>query len=192
MAALDGGGEMSAVIESTPAREPWLAGAPVSDADYRRVCEFLFREADLLARRRYDAWLARLAPDLVYRVPLRQFEKRGEERTYGADPAWFDETRHSLAVRVRQLTHPQSNADCVPSFLRYFVTNIEAVVAHDGIRAASQVLLLRVRANNPQPFLLSAARDDLLRPADGGFLLAQREVSLDMPIIDAPNLAFFL
>ena len=37
---------------------------------------------------------------------------------------------------------PQSNADRVPSFLRYFVTNIDAVVAHDGIRVASQVLLL--------------------------------------------------
>ena len=183
---------MNAATPAATAGEPWLHGSPVNDTDYRRVSEFLFREADLLASRRYDAWLALLAPDLVYRVPLQQFEKRGEERAYGADPAWFDETRHSIAVRIRQLTHPQSNADRVPSFLRYFVTNIEAVVADDGLRVASQVLLLRVRANNPQPFLLSAARDDLLRPADGGFVLARREVKLDMPIIDTPNLAFFL
>ncbi|MDD3652345.1 aromatic-ring-hydroxylating dioxygenase subunit beta [Immundisolibacter sp.] len=168
------------------------AGEPVSDADYRRVSEFLFREADLLASRQYDAWLALLAPDLVYRVPLQQFEKRGEQRSYGGDPAWLDETRHSIGVRIRQLTHPQSNADRVPSFLRYFVTNILAVAADDGPRVASQVLLLRVRANNPQPFLLSAARDDLLRPQGGGLLLARREVRLDMPIIDTPNLAFFL
>ena len=183
---------MNAATPAATAGEPWLHGSPVNDTDYRRVSEFLFREADLLASRRYDAWLALLAPDLVYRVPLQQFEKRGEERAYGADPAWFDETRHSVAVRIRQLTHPQSNADRVPSFLRYFVTNIEAVVADDGLRVASQVLLLRVRANNPQPFLLSAARHDLLRPADGGFVLARREVKLDMPIIDTPNLAFFL
>ncbi len=183
---------MNATDQPKLADGTWLDGAPVSDADYRRVSEFLFREADLLASRQYDAWLARLAPDLVYRVPLQQFEKRGEERAYGADPAWFDDTRHSIAVRIRQLAHPQSNADRVPSFLRYFVTNIEAVAAHDGIRVASQVLLLRVRANNPQPFLLSAAREDLLRPADGGLLLARRKVKLDMPIIDAPNLAFFL
>ena len=183
---------MNAATPAATAGEPWLHGSPVSDTDYRRVSEFLFREADLLASRRYDAWLALLAPDLVYRVPLQQFEKRGEERSYGGDPAWFDETRHSIAVRIRQLTHAQSNADRVPSFLRYFVTNIEAVVADDGLRVASQVLLLRVRANNPQPFLLSAARHDLLRPADGGFVLARREVKLDMPIIDTPNLAFFL
>ena len=183
---------MNAATPAATAGEPWLHGSPVNDTDYRRVSEFLFREADLLASRRYDAWLALLAPDLVYRVPLQQFEKRGEERAYGADPAWFDETRHSIAVRIRQLTHAQSNADRVPSFLRYFVTNIEAVVADDGLRVASQVLLLRVRASNPQPFLLSAARHDLLRPADGGFVLARREVKLDMPIIDTPNLAFFL
>ena len=183
---------MNAATPAATAGEPWLHGSPVNDTDYRRVSEFLFREADLLASRRYDAWLALLAPDLVYRVPLQQFEKRGEERAYGADPAWFDETRHSVAVRIRQLTHPQSNADRVPSFLRYFVTNVQALVADDGLRVASQVLLLRVRANNPQPFLLSAARDDLLRPADGGFVLARREVKLDMPIIDTPNLAFFL
>ena len=183
---------MNATVKPTPADGTWLDGAPVSDTDYRRVSEFLFREADLLASRRYDAWLALLAPNLVYRVPLQQFEKRGEERAYGADPAWLDDTRHSIAVRIRQLTHAQSNADRVPSFLRYFVTNVQAVVADDGLRVASQVLLLRVRANNPRPFLLSAARHDLLRPADGGFVLARREVKLDMPIIDAPNLAFFL
>ena len=152
---------MNAATPAATAGEPWLHGSPVNDTDYRRVSEFLFREADLLASRRYDAWLALLEPDLVYRVPLQQFEKRGEERSYGGDPAWFDETRHSIAVRIRQLTHAQSNADRVPSFLRYFVTNVQAVVADDGLRVASQVLLLRVRANNPQPFLLSAARHDL-------------------------------
>ncbi|MGE0811603.1 MAG: aromatic-ring-hydroxylating dioxygenase subunit beta [Immundisolibacter sp.] len=183
---------MSAATQAAAADTPWLTGTPVGDADYRRVSEFLFHEARLLASRQYPAWLALLAPDIHHRVPLQQFVKRGEERSYGEAPPWLDETRHSLGIRVRQLMTPQSNADRVPSFLRYFVTNIDAVVAHDGIRVASQVLLLRVRANNPQPFLLSAAREDLLRPADGGLLLARREVQLDMPIIDAPNLALFL
>lgn len=183
---------MNAATPAATASEPWLSGAPVSDADYRRVSEFLFREADLLANRQYEAWLARLAPDLVYRVPLQQFEKRGEERHYGGDPAWLDETRHSISVRIRQLTHAQSNADRVPSFLRYFVTNITAAAADDGLRVASQVLLLRVRANNPQPYFLSAARHDLLRPQGGELVLARREVHLDMPRIDTPNLAFFL
>lgn len=168
------------------------ADGALSDADYRAVCAFLFREAELLAAQDYRAWLGLLAPQIVYRVPLQVFRKRGEERTYGADPAWFDETHASLAIRVEQLLHPASNAQKVPNFLRYFVTNIHGEAAGDSLDVRSQVLVIRVRANNPQPFLLSGARHDVLVRTPAGLRLARREVSLDMPRLDTPNLAFFL
>lgn len=171
--------------------DPVTDGA-LSDADYRAVCAFLFREAELLAAQDYRAWLALLAPQVVYRVPLQQFRKRGEERAYGDDPAWFDETHASLAIRVEQLLHPASNAQKVPNFLRYFVTNIHAEAAGDALEVRSQVLVIRVRANNPQPFLLSGARHDALVRTPAGLRLARREVALDMPYLDTPNLAFFL
>ncbi|MEC9340512.1 MAG: aromatic-ring-hydroxylating dioxygenase subunit beta [Pseudomonadota bacterium] len=174
------------------AEAPRGIGRPVDDSTYRAVCEFLYSEAELLASRDYRRWLELLAPDLSYRIPLQQFDKRGEERRYGDDPAWFDETRDSLCIRVEQLLHPQSNADRVPSFLRYLVTNILARETPDGLAVSSQVLLIRMRANNPQPFLLSGARQDLLRSSAAGLQLARREVRLDMPLIDSPNLAFFL
>lgn len=183
---------MSAAVPLANAGSPWVQGDTVGDADYRKVSEFLYREAELLASRDYHGWLTLLAPDLSYRIPLQQFGKRGEERSYGSDPAWLDETRDSLTIRVEQLLNPQSNADRVPSFLRYFVTNILASETPDGLRVSSQVLLIRVRANNPQPFFLSGSRRDLLCKTDESLLLTRREVRLDMPQIDSPNLAFFL
>ena len=177
--------------EPTPAPAD-AAGQPLGDAEYRQASEWLYREAGLLAARDYDAWLAMLAPELHYRVPMQQFGKRGETREYGDNPAWLDETRDTLAVRCAQLRHPLSNADRVPSFLRYFVTNIQGARHGETLHVSSQVLLLRVRANNPQPFLLSGERHDRLRPGDDGWLLAEREVKLDMPYLDAPNLALFI
>ncbi len=170
----------------------WLGGEPVSDADYRQVSEFLFREADLLSRQAYQTWLTLLAPQITYRVPLQQFSKRGEERSYGSGPAWLDETRASLAIRIKQLADPASNAQKVPNFLRYFVTNIQAAAVGDSLHVTSQVLLMRVRANNPRPFLLSGLRRDRLIRSASTLLLAQRDVQLDMPYIDSPNFAFFL
>jgi 3-phenylpropionate/cinnamic acid dioxygenase small subunit len=172
----------------TPAED----GAWLDDRDYRAVCQFLFREAELLAAQDYRAWLAMLTPDIRYRVPLQQFTKRGEERGYGDDPAWLDETYASLAIRVGQLLHPASNAQRVPNFLRYFVTNIQGTATADALHVGSQVLLIRVRANNPQPFLLSGARRDVLTRTPAGLRLAAREVRLDMPRLDTPNLALFL
>lgn len=185
---------MSANEAQTGDRAPTMAppGQPLDDTEYRQASEWLYREAGLLARRDYDAWLALLAPELHYRVPMQQFGKRGEAREYGDNPAWLDETRDTLAVRCAQLRHPLSNADRVPSFLRYFVTNIEGTREGQTLRLSSQVLLLRVRANNPQPFLLSGERHDRLRPGGAGWLLAEREVQLDMPYLDAPNLALFI
>ena len=140
---------MSANEAQTGDRAPTMAppGQPLDDTEYRQASEWLYREAGLLARRDYDAWLALLAPELHYRVP---------------------------------------------SFLRYFVTNIEGTREGQTLRLSSQVLLLRVRANNPQPFLLSGERHDRLRPGGAGWLLAEREVQLDMPYLDAPNLALFI
>jgi 3-phenylpropionate/cinnamic acid dioxygenase small subunit len=87
----------------------------VSDIDARaarllltqEVAEFLYREAELLDERRYDEWLALLADDIRYWMPMRRNVKFGEEaREFtreAQDIAWFDEGKDTLTRRVRQI-----------------------------------------------------------------------------------------
>ena len=42
------------------------------------VAEFLYREAELLDERRYEEWLALLADDIRYWMPMRRNIKFGE------------------------------------------------------------------------------------------------------------------
>ena len=64
------------------------------------VAEFLYREAEILDERRYEEWLALLADDIRYWMPMRRNVKFGEgEREFtraGTDIAWFDEGKDTL------------------------------------------------------------------------------------------------
>ncbi|MDF1817759.1 MAG: aromatic-ring-hydroxylating dioxygenase subunit beta [Immundisolibacteraceae bacterium] len=170
---------------------PGSSGQPVSDQDYRKISERLFREASLLSCHDYATWLTLLAPEINYRMPLQTFQHRNQRRDYGKDPAWLDETYASLEIRANQLNHAASNSEAIPSFMRYFVTNILIETIDAGFAVSSQVLLIRVRANNPAPFFLSAQRSDIWEKS-GELLLLDREIHLDMPHIDSPTIAFFM
>jgi hypothetical protein len=62
----------------------WPADAPaVDDATYRRVCDFYYDEADLLASRQYLQWFALLAPDVCYTVAFPEFFEHGTRRKTG-------------------------------------------------------------------------------------------------------------
>ena len=127
-------------------------------------------------------------------IPRPVFQERGQEREYGLGSPYYDEDIHSLRIRVEKLNGPPmaSNAERTPSFVRLFVTNIRAKSAGDDLSVTSDVLALRVRANQPTPSLLSGRREDTLRVTSDGLRLAVRTVHMDQPVIDAPNFAFFL
>ena len=67
--------------------------------------EFLYHEAELLDERRYAEWLALLADDVRYWMPMRRNVKFGElEREFtreGLDINWFDEGKETLTRHVR-------------------------------------------------------------------------------------------
>ncbi len=71
------------------------------------VAEFLYREAELLDERRYEEWLALLADDIRYWMPMRRNVKFGEaEREFTretTDINWFDEGKETLIRRVKQI-----------------------------------------------------------------------------------------
>lgn len=167
----------------------------VDDALYRRVCEFYYDEADLLSQRQMSQWFALLAEDIHYRVGFPEFYEHGARRQVGIGNPYFDDDYKSLKVRVHLLGNPTTTtAENPPSVYNYFVTNIRArgTDRADELQIDSRLLVYRVRASEPVPYILGARRQDRLRLVDGGFRLARREASIDQAIIQAPNLSFLL
>jgi 3-phenylpropionate/cinnamic acid dioxygenase small subunit len=73
----------------------------------QEIQDFLYHEADLLDERRYEDWLALVAEDVRYWMPMRRNVKVDDlEREYtreGRDISWFDEGKDTLTRRVRQI-----------------------------------------------------------------------------------------
>jgi 3-phenylpropionate/cinnamic acid dioxygenase small subunit len=168
----------------------------VEDALYRRLCEFCYDEADLLSQRHYAKWFALLAEDIHYRVGFPEFYEHGAQRKVGIGNPYFDDNHISLKVRVQLLGNPTTTtAENPPSVYNYFVTNIRARWAADeadALDVESRLLVYRVRASEPVPYILGARRKDRLRVDGEGFRIARREAMIDQSIIQSPNLSFLL
>ena len=72
----------------------------------QEIAGFLYAEAELLDERRHDEWLALLAEDIRYWMPMRRNVKYGdttrEFTRESEDISWFDEGKETLTRRVRQ------------------------------------------------------------------------------------------
>ncbi len=167
----------------------------VDDALYRRVCEFYYDEADLLATRQLSQWFALLAEDIHYRVGFPEFYEHGTRRQVGIGNPYFDDDYTSLKVRVQLLGNPTlTTAEHPANVYNYFVSNVRArgTDTADEIDVDTRLLIYRVRASEPVPYILGARRRDRLRMVDDGFRIARREASIDQAIIQAPNMSFLI
>jgi 3-phenylpropionate/cinnamic acid dioxygenase small subunit len=165
------------------------------------VAELLYREAELLDERRYRDWLALLADDIRYWMPMRRNVKFGEEaREFtreGSDIAWFDEGKETLERRVRQIETGIHWAEEPQSRISHLVTNVQIVEAVPSFAAAREValrcrfLVYRNRVAT-ETDLLVGRREDRLRRAGDGWQIARRKIVLDQNVLLSKNLTFFL
>src|SRR5215472_17527919 len=99
----------------------------------QEIAEFLYREAEILDERRYDDWLALLADDIRYWMPMRRNVKYGEEEREFTrerqDIAWFDEGKDTLIRRVKQIQTGIHWAEEPVSRISHLVTNVQLVEA---------------------------------------------------------------
>jgi 3-phenylpropionate/cinnamic acid dioxygenase small subunit len=180
----------------------------MSDTDARtahlllthEVAEFLYREAELLDERRYDEWLALLADDLRYWMPMRRNVKYGEEvREFtreGQDIAWFDEGKDTLARRVKQIQTGIHWAEEPVSRISHLVTNVRLVEATPSVAEAREVtarcrfLIYRNRVETETDILVGK-REDVLRRDGDDWRIARRKIILDQNVLLSKNLTFF-
>src|ERR1700730_4653563 len=90
--------------------------------------EFLYREADLLDERRYEDWLALVAEDVRYWMPMRRNvkvgEAEGELTRAGQNINWFDEGKETLTRRVKQILTGMHWAEEPVSRISHMVSNV--------------------------------------------------------------------
>jgi 3-phenylpropionate/cinnamic acid dioxygenase small subunit len=166
----------------------------------QEIEEFLYREADLLDERRYEEWLALIADDVRYWMPMRRNVKFGEaEREFtraGQDINWFDEGKETLTRRVRQILTGMHWAEEPVSRISHMVSNVRLLEVNPSISEPHEVavrcrfLIYRNRVETETDILIGK-REDLLRQADGGWQIARRQIVLDQNVLLTKNLTFF-
>jgi len=164
------------------------------------VTEFLYREAELLDERRYEDWLALLADDIRYWMPMRRNVKFGEERREftreTTDIAWFDEGKDTLTRRVRQIQTGIHWAEEPQSRIAHLVSNVQLLEATPSVAEASEVavkcrfLIYRNRVETETDILVGK-REDLLRREGDDWRIARRKIILDQNVLLSKNLTFF-
>ena len=166
----------------------------------QKLEDFLYHEAELLDERRYEAWLALLADDVRYWMPMRRNVKFGElEREFtreGQDINWFDEGKETLTRRVQQILTGVHWAEEPLSRLCHMISNVQilhvqpSVVEPAEVTVKCRFLIYRNRVETETDILVGK-REDVLRRVNGQWKISQRKVVLDQNVLLAKNLTFF-
>ncbi|MFA5494988.1 MAG: 3-phenylpropionate/cinnamic acid dioxygenase subunit beta [Porticoccaceae bacterium] len=178
------------------ASAPETAGLiPMNSPTYIDAANFLFTEADLLDELQYDAWLALLAEDLRYTVPLRQTRSRADQaQSVVRTMKHFDDNYLSIKARIDRLNTNSAWAEDPPSRTRRFVSNIRVYTTDVATELAvkSYLLLSRNRYEHSSMMFISGVRHDRIRRHGEGFKLVSRDVIIDQSVLGMPNLGVFL
>jgi 3-phenylpropionate/cinnamic acid dioxygenase small subunit len=166
---------------------------------HHEVMQFYAAEADLLDERRFEEWLALLTDDVRYYMPIIRDVRCGEPggRTRERQDAnWFDEGKETLRQRVAQLATGIHWAEEPQSRTSHLITNLRILSAEpDGPHPAQlatkcRFLLYRNRLQDEEDILVGK-RQDILRRAEAGWMIARREIILDQNVLLAKNLTSF-
>ena len=166
----------------------------------QEIEDFLYREADLLDERHYDEWLALLAEDVRYWMPMRRNVKVDDrEREFtreGRDIRWFDEGKETLTRRVRQIQTGIHWAEEPVSRISHLVSNVQLVEATPSAAEPREVttrcrfLIYRNRVETETDILVGK-REDVLRRDGDDWRIARRTILLDQNVLLSKNLTFF-
>ncbi len=166
----------------------------------RDIEDFLYHEAELLDERRYEDWLALVADDVRYWMPMRRNVKVGEQQREftraDRDINWFDEGKETLDRRVKQIMTGIHWAEEPVSRISHMITNVQLIEVRPSFDEPGEVatkcrfLIYRNRVETETDILVGK-REDLLRRVGNGWQLARRKIILDQNVLLTKNLTFF-
>jgi 3-phenylpropionate/cinnamic acid dioxygenase small subunit len=167
------------------------AAAPVarraSDAVYLEIQRFLYEEAELLDRGRFDEWLELLTDDVSYRMPVTVTRERNDLPVYASNMEIMSESIQSLRFRIDRLKTEFAWAEDPPSRTRHMVTNVivNLGASDSEIFARSCFCVFWSRGTAPHGELFVGHREDRLVKVDGAWRLAARDLFLDTATLSA-------
>ena len=156
------------------------------------VDQFLYHEASLLDERKFEAWLALMADDIHYWMPIRRTTTAREidrEFTAPGAMAFFDDNKTFLTMRVKKMGAGNAWSEDPPSRTRHAVSNIRiTAVAGNEITVQANFQLYRTRLASEEDCWIGR-RQDVLRRMECGFLIARRHIFLEQTLITAQNMS---
>jgi len=190
------------MVSTEPSTSGPMAGERASRDVHFEVEQFYYEEAELLDDGRFADWLELLADDLDYWMPTRTNRLRRQQALSIAargEAAFYDETKESLAWRIRRFDSGMAWAEDPPSRTRHLITNV--VVRHvdpsqhrefsvDDLEVRSAFLVYRNRLQREEN-LFAGRRTDILRRVSAGLQVARRVVLLDQNVLQAKNISTF-
>jgi 3-phenylpropionate/cinnamic acid dioxygenase small subunit len=189
-------------VSTSTEPDPSRAGARADRDTHFEVEQFYYEEADLLDAGRYTDWLDLLAEDLDYWMPTRTNRLRRQQALSVAargEAAFYDETKESLAWRIRRFDSGMAWAEDPPSRTRHLVTNVlvrhvdpaeNADFTDADLLVRSAFLVYRNRLERDEN-VFAGGRTDILRRTPDGLRVARRTILLDQNILQAKNISTF-
>jgi 3-phenylpropionate/cinnamic acid dioxygenase small subunit len=160
----------------------------------QQIERFLYHEAWLLDEQRFHDWLDLLADDVRYVMPTAE-TVQGKPRPFeGAEVYlnYFDEDKHDLTLRVKQLDTGLRHAETPASRTRRLITGVlvDATESSDEVTARSSFLVIQNRQTT-HISQFSGGREDRLRRIDGEWKLARRTIVLTETVLPRTLSIFF-
>ncbi|MDN7754855.1 MULTISPECIES: aromatic-ring-hydroxylating dioxygenase subunit beta [Burkholderia] len=157
--------------------------------------QFMYHEARLLDERRYEEWLALLAEDIVYEMPLRVDRLRRDEKRFKVEDEIkiFDDNLESLKLRVRRIRSGTAWSEDPRSRSRHFISNVQIVPGEQSneIKAIC-AFMVYVSRMDEAPCVFSGQRQDVLRRSDQGeWQITERWLMSDQSVMPSNNLTMF-
>jgi len=161
----------------------------LSDAVYRAVAAFLYKEARLADEARYAEWEELWTDDGVYWVPATTDP--------AADPdhqlSHIYDNRNRIATRVKLLQTGHRFSQVPASSMRRLISNVEVTGAAGELVAESNFLLVELSVQAKHETHLWAGRTThRLRRVDGELKMSYKKVVLVNAAEPLPNLSFLI
>ena len=160
----------------TPHKESALPPAllAASGADLQREIEqFLYRQAELLDAKQWQAWMDLFADDGVYWMPAR-----AEQTEWESSPSIFIEDKPMMEIRKGRVTHPNAWSQAPLWETNHLVSHVAIEeAASDRIVVRSRFHMMELRRDSIRHFG-GRYRHTLKRGADGQLKIELQRVDL--------------
>ena len=137
------------------------------------VEQFLYRQAELLDTKQWQAWIDLFTPDGVYWMPPEPSHK-----TWEGMPAIFAEDKNLMRVRMGRVQHPDAWSQRPLWGTNHLVSNvvIDKVAKNGDVTARSRFHMMELRRDDVRHF--AGQYTHHLKKAKGGYRIKLQRVDM--------------